>query len=72
MSTRARTGMPRGIPVSPPLSYRSSALPSGRLMPIEVRIGRRLLRTIPAESTEGQRLIREGRVEILAPKVRAR
>jgi hypothetical protein len=33
-------------------------------MPIEVRIGRRLLRTIAADSVEGRALLREGRVEI--------
>lgn len=62
-STRTRTS----AAVTPPLvTYRAATLPSGRLMPIEVRIGRRLLRTIAPESGEGRRLLDEGRVEIVA------
>ncbi len=63
---RLRSREARSPAVIPPaVVYRAAELPSGRLMPIEVRIGRRLLRTIPAESHEGQRLLREGRVEIV-------
>jgi hypothetical protein len=40
-------------------------------MPIEVRIGRRLLRTIPAESPEGKRLLAGGRVEIVVLRATA-
>ena len=61
---RTRTDAPKAPAVPPPVTYRATALPSGRLMPIEVRIGRRLLRTVAAESMEGRALLREGRVEI--------
>lgn len=47
------------------VSYRAVELDGGRLMPIEVRLGRRLLRTIPAESEEGRMLLDAGRVEIV-------
>jgi hypothetical protein len=62
---RTRTTVVRRAAAPPAVSYRAAELPSGRLMPIEVRIGRRLLRTIPAESSEGKRLIEGGRVEIV-------
>jgi hypothetical protein len=67
--TRTRSDAPKTPVVPPPVSYRATALPSGRLMPIEVRIGRRLLRTVAAESAEGRALLREGRVEIAAIQV---
>jgi hypothetical protein len=35
-------------------------------MPIEVRIGRRLLRTISPESAEARKLLQDGRVEVVA------
>ncbi|MDQ7006543.1 MAG: hypothetical protein Q9Q40_04885 [Acidobacteriota bacterium] len=52
----------------PELHYRAVRLPSGALLPIEVRLGRRLLRTLPADSPEALRLLEAGRVEILSPR----
>ncbi len=69
---RTRTEARKPGPVPPALTYRAATLPSGRLMPIEVRIGRRLLRTIPAESHEGQKLLRDGRVEVVRALVAAK
>ena len=68
---RTRTTLARPAAAPPAVSYRAAELPSGRLMPIEVRIGRRLLRTIPAESTEGKRLLAGGRVEIVVLRATA-
>lgn len=68
---RTRTSAARPPVSSPVVTYRATRLPSGRLMPIEVRIGRRLLRTIPAESNEGQRLLGSNRVEIVEIKGRS-
>ncbi len=39
----------------------------GRVGPIEARLGRRLLRLLDPVSREGQALLREGRVELVAP-----
>jgi len=64
MRPKTQTVRPAVIP--PAVSYRATALPSGRLLPIEVRIGRRLLRTIPVESVEARDLLRAGRVEIVS------
>ena len=67
---RPKTDAPRREAPPPAVSYRATALPSGRLLPIEVRIGRRLLRTIPVACAEGRELLRAGRVEIVsAPDV---
>ncbi len=60
---RTRVAAPAPPPV---VSYRAASLPSGRLMPIEVRIGRRLLRTIAPESAEARKLLQDGRVEVVA------
>ena len=49
----------------PRASYSAVRLSSGKLLPIEVRLGRRVLRYIPAESAEGKRLLAEERVEII-------
>jgi hypothetical protein len=49
----------------PRATYSAVRLSSGKLLPIEVRLGRRVLRYIPAESAEGKRLIAEERVEII-------
>jgi hypothetical protein len=51
----------------PPVTYRAVELPGGRLLPIEVRLGHRVLRTIPPQSEEGRRLIEQGRVERVRP-----
>ncbi len=69
---RTRVQTPRSTPVPPPVLYRVTALPSGRLLPIEVRVGRRLLRTIAVDSSEGRALLREGRVEIVTGSVAGR
>ncbi len=65
---RPRTGAgsppPPGDP-PPRFTYRALRLPSGRLLAIEERIGRRLTRTIRPESPEGRSLLREGRVEVI-------
>ncbi len=62
---RAKTPQ-KGEPAPPPeLSYRAMTLPSGTLLPIEVRLGRRLLRTLPPDSEEGRLLLSEGMVEIV-------
>ncbi len=57
----------RRVPDDPPpeLSYRAVTLPSGTLLPIEVRLGRRLLRTLPPDSDEGRLLLSEGLVDIV-------
>lgn len=47
------------------LSYRALRLPSGELLPIEVRLGRRVLRTILPETHEGQSLLSGGHVQIV-------
>lgn len=49
----------------PRATYSAVRLSSGKLLPIEVRLGRRVLRYIPAESAEGKRLLAEERVEII-------
>jgi hypothetical protein len=51
----------------PPVTYRVVELPGGQLLPIEVRLGHRVLRTIAPESREGRKLIEEGRVERVQP-----
>lgn len=58
-SSRAQAEPPAG------LTYRSVQLASGRLLPIEARLGARVLRFITVDSEEGRRLIDEGRVEIV-------
>lgn len=51
--------------VSPDVVYTAVELPTGRLLPIEARVGRRVVRTIPADSDEGQKLMAARRVEIV-------
>jgi len=66
MSDRAgpRTGgRSRGEP--PGIRYRAVRLPSGELLPIEVRLGRRVLRTIAPSSKAGRELLEAGAVEIV-------
>lgn len=62
---RTRVSNATGPAPPPVVCYRTAELPSGNFLPIEVRIGRRILRTIPPESEEGRRLIASGRVEIV-------
>ncbi|GEM_PF-5041961 len=65
---RPRTGSgPIPPPADPPprFTYRALRLPSGRLLAIEERIGRRLARTIRPESPEGRALLQEGKVEVV-------
>ncbi|MCU0230933.1 MAG: hypothetical protein MUC67_06085 [Acidobacteria bacterium] len=59
VSTPAARGTARDV------RYRAVQLDGGRLMPIEVRLGRRLLRTIPADSAEGLELLASGQVRIV-------
>ena len=54
---------PRSTP--PTLTYRAAQLPSGALLPIEVRLGRRVLRTVAPDGAEGRALLRTGKVEIV-------
>ncbi|UCF66969.1 MAG: hypothetical protein JSV80_14460 [Acidobacteriota bacterium] len=51
------------------VDYRAVRLPSGRLLAIEVRVGRRLLRRIASHSDEARRLLRAGLVEIVEAPV---
>lgn len=66
--TRSRVGFTgEGFREAPPpqVTFRAIELPSGDLLPIEVRMGRRVLRFVPPESEEGRRLLSEDRVEIV-------
>ncbi len=66
--THARVGHSRersGLHPPPRVTYSTTELSSGRLLPIEARLGKRVLRFIPAESDEGRDLIAKGRVEIV-------
>lgn len=68
--TRAPQRQPRPLGSESPnatADYTALQLPSGRLLPIEVRLGRRVLRVIAPESEEGRRLLASGRVKILRP-----
>ena len=49
----------------PSPTFRAARLPSGALLSIEVRVGRRVLRTIGPDSEEGRALLRAGKVEIV-------
>ncbi len=62
---RPRVSAPAARDTAPEVRYRAVQLDGGRLMPIEVRLGRRLLRTIPADGDEGQALLASGKVEIV-------
>ncbi|HHN75668.1 MAG TPA: hypothetical protein ENK10_10595 [Acidobacteria bacterium] len=59
---------PESAEPPPELHYQAVRLPSGELLPIEVRLGRRLLRTLPPDSPEARRLIAAGRVEVVSPR----
>lgn len=61
----ARTNQRAGRPPSPEVHYRAVVLPGGGMLPIEARVGRRLLRTIPVDSEEAKALLAGGSVEIL-------
>ncbi len=63
---RPRVSTPAARGTAPEVHYRAVQLDGGRLMPIEVRLGRRLLRTIPADSEEGLALLASGRIEIVS------
>jgi hypothetical protein len=63
---RPKVSIPPAHGTAPDVHYRAVQLDAGRLMPIEVRLGRRLLRTIPADSDEGLALLASGRVEIVS------
>jgi hypothetical protein len=43
-------------------TYRAALLGDGSVLPIEERLGRRILRTIEPESAEGRALLQEGQV----------
>jgi hypothetical protein len=62
---RPKVSTPAARGAAPDVHYRAVQLDEGRLMPIEVRVGRRLLRTIPADSDEGLALLSSGKVEIV-------
>lgn len=62
---RPKISTPAARGTAPDVHYRAVQLAGGRLMPIEVRLGRRLLRTIPADSAEGLALLASGQVEIV-------
>lgn len=49
----------------PAVTYRCFALPSGELLPIEERLGRRVLRRIDPESPLGRRLLAAQRVVVV-------
>ena len=59
-------GEPSHVPVSGP-TYRGTLSGDGRPGPIEVRLGRRLVRLIDAESLEGTRLLASGQVDLIGP-----
>ncbi len=46
---------------------RAILLGDGTAGPIEVRLGRRLMRLVPPDSREGRRLLGEGRVDLIGP-----
>ena len=62
---RPKVSTPPARGAAPDVHYRAVQLDAGRLMPIEVRLGRRLLRTIPADGDEGRALLASGKVEIV-------
>lgn len=64
---RPKTG-PGGVDAPPPVTYRAVELPGGQLLPIEVRLGHRVLRTVSPDSEEGRQLLRDGRVEKVRPR----
>ncbi|MFQ5767220.1 MAG: hypothetical protein ACE5ID_04475, partial [Acidobacteriota bacterium] len=58
-------------PMSPGPSYTTTGLGKGHICPISEMLGQRRLRLIDASSAEGRRLLRSGKVMILAaPGVR--
>ena len=57
-------GEPSHAPVKGP-TYRGTLSGDGRPGPIEVRLGRRLIRTIDPESLEGTRLLIAGVVDLI-------
>ncbi len=71
--TRPGSGVRRAADPPPGVvTYRAVQLASGRLLPIEARLGSRVLRFITTDSDEGRRLIEGGRVEIVRGGVRRR
>lgn len=62
---RPKVSTPAARATARDVHYRAVQLDGGRLMPIEVRLGRRLLRTIPADGEEGRALLASGQVEIV-------
>ena len=69
---RPGSGVRRPADPPPGVTYRAVQLASGRLLPIEARLGSRVLRFITTDSDEGRRLIEDGRVEIVRGGVRRR
>jgi hypothetical protein len=55
----------RATAPGPAPTYRCVVLPSGDLLPIEERLGRRLLRMIPPDCDEGRALLDEERVTLV-------
>lgn len=48
--------------------YRATVSGDGRPGPIELRLGRRLLRTVNPESDEGRDLLEQARVDLIGPE----
>ena len=67
--TRAPLDLPREALVRK--KYRAFVLDDGTLLPIEERVGRRLLRTVPPNSREGRALVEEGLVSFVGSEGRA-
>lgn len=49
----------------PRVTYHAVVLPSGDCLPIEVRVGARVIQRVAADSAQGRELLRSGLVEIL-------
>ena len=64
-SLRREHGTSRASTPEPAPTYRCVVLPSGDLLPIEERLGRRLLRMIPPDCDEGRALLDEDRVTLV-------
>jgi hypothetical protein len=66
-SLSRKTPTPREQPAEIPFRRTYSAVirSDGSVLPIEERLGRRLLRTLPPDSTEGRQLLRRDCVSLL-------
>jgi hypothetical protein len=48
----------------PRVTYHAVMLPSGACLPIEVRVGARVIQRVAADSAQGRELLRSGLVDI--------